>query len=242
MGFLTRLFSKPPVEISTDVYQLAAVGSTVTAIVEDQGVVLVDAGGRGSAPVIAAGLEAVGSSMDRVKLVVLTHHHPDHTGGLAAVVEMSSAFVAAHRLEAPIINGNAKMPDPHQNKLFATVVRPMVAAMSGPSAGVDHELDDGEFLPMGDDIRVVHTPGHTPGSICLLLTSCGVLIVGDALQHRSGRLSPPAAMVTQDAAQALDSIGKMAGLEFDTVAFGHFPPLRDNAREAVRRLADEASG
>ena len=55
MGFLTRLFSKPPVEISTDVYQLAAVGSTVTAIVEDQGVVLVDAGGRGSAPVIAAG-------------------------------------------------------------------------------------------------------------------------------------------------------------------------------------------
>ena len=203
--------------------------------------VLVDAGGRGSGPLIEAGLEAIGSSIESVALVVLTHHHPDHTGGLAGVVERSSASVAAHTLEAPIIDGSVRMPNPYRNKLFGAVAVPVVASINGPPVGVDHHLEDGDRLPVGDEIRVVHTPGHTQGSTCLLLEPRGVLIVGDALQYKSGRLGLPAALVTQDVEEATASIGKMAEFEFDTIAFSHFPPLRVNAGEAIKRLTGEAS-
>ena len=78
---------------------------------------------------------------------------------------------------------------------------------------------------MDRDIRTVHVPGHTPGSICLYLASEGVLIVGDALQYRFRRLSPPAAAVTQDSKQANESLKKLLKLDFDTIVFSHFPPL-----------------
>ncbi len=129
-------------------------------------------------------MEAIGSSIESVALVVLTHHHPDHTGGLAGVVERSSASVAAHTLEAPIIDGSVRMPNPYRNKLFGAVAVPVVASINGPPVGVDHHLEDGDRLPVGDEIRVVHTPGHTQGSTCLLLEPRGVLIVGDALQYK----------------------------------------------------------
>ena len=62
------------------------------------------------------------------------------------------------------------------------------------------------------------------------------LIVGDALQYHFGRLLPPARMVTQDMRQAEESVRKLSGFDFDTICFGHFRPLRGQAREAVTRL------
>jgi hypothetical protein len=58
---------------------------------------------------------------------------------------------------------------------------------------------------------------------------------------QAGRLGLPAALVTQDVEEATASIGKMAEFEFDTIAFSHFPPLRVNAGEAIKRLTGEAS-
>ena len=69
-----------PVKIAEGVYQLRAVGARVTAVTAGDGIVLGDAGGRGSVRSIAAGLKALGSSLDRVRLAVLTHYHPDHFG------------------------------------------------------------------------------------------------------------------------------------------------------------------
>jgi glyoxylase-like metal-dependent hydrolase (beta-lactamase superfamily II) len=99
-------------------------------------------------------------------------------------------------------------------------------------------LEDGDSLPGAQDITVVHTPGHTAGSICLYVASKKLVIVGDALQYRLRKLGPPASAVTQDPSLALESIAKLMRLDIETICFSHFPPLRRNARDALRRLVE----
>ncbi len=74
-----------PIKIADDVYQLRTLGARVTVLVNGGEAVLVDAGGRGSLGPIASGLEALDLSLEQVRLVVLTHYHPDHSGGLARI-------------------------------------------------------------------------------------------------------------------------------------------------------------
>jgi len=100
---------------------------------------------------------------------------------------------------------------------------------------VDLLLNDGDVLPTEPETRVIHVPGHTAGSICLYVVPNRVLIVGDALQYRFGRLSQPASNFTQNPAQARESVTRLLSVDFETICFGHFPPLKHDAREALRR-------
>ena len=230
-----------PIEVAPGVHQLRAIAARVTVLSHQGEVALVDAGAKGSLGPISSGLAALGLSLDQVSLVVLTHYHPDHSGGLDKLVEATAAKVAVHALESDIISGADPAPSPHRNVLLAGVTRPFVKTLYGRPVDVAYRLEDDDRLPVAEDVSVVHTPGHTAGSICLHLASKGVLIVGDVLQYRFRRLAPPAALVTRDPAQAIESLKKLLLLEFDTICFSHYPPLRRNARAALERLIESAA-
>ena len=225
-----------PLEVAEGVYQIRTLGANVTAIFSGRETLLVDAGARGSRPSIAAGMRSLGSSLDRVSLIVLTHYHPDHTGGLATLVKTTSAKVCAHRADAGYLDGTEPAPSPFSGELVASITRPFMGPLYGNSVQVDHSLEDGDTLLDDESVTVVHTPGHTPGSICLYMPSRRLMIVGDVLQYRRRRLSPPSASFTQDFSQAMKSLGKLLPLDFETICFSHYPPLRQNAREALSRL------
>ena len=230
-----------PIEVVPGIHQLRAIGARVTAILGQDGIVLVDAGGRGSLGLIAAGLQALGASVDQVKLIVLTHYHPDHSGGLRRLAEATRAKVAVHRHEERIISGTGPCPNPFHNRLLAWVTSPFIHLLYDHRARVEFLLDDGDALPLADGVQVIHTPGHTSGSICLYLAPQKLLIVGDALQHRSGRLSPPAFSVTHDSRQARESLEKLLAVDFETICFSHFPVLRRDARKALLQLVQKAA-
>ena len=82
-------------------------------------------------------------------------------------------------------------------------------------------------------LRVVHTPGHTPGHMCLLHQPTGVLFVGDALFHLRGLGHSWAAGCT-NAAVARASVSRLAELDFEVAAFTHGRELRTGARDAIR--------
>jgi glyoxylase-like metal-dependent hydrolase (beta-lactamase superfamily II) len=105
---------------------------------------------------------------------------------------------------------------------------------------VDTLLQDGDELPVLGGLRIVHTPGHTAGHIALHLPQLGVLIAGDALQRPRAGLTPPARLVTADWEESLRSLRRLAALDFDVLAFSHFPPLRRHAAAELRRLARQA--
>jgi glyoxylase-like metal-dependent hydrolase (beta-lactamase superfamily II) len=106
----------------------------------------------------------------------------------------------------------------------------------GP-ARVDLMLDDGDELPVFGGMRVVHAPGHTPGSISLHFPSRGVLVVGDAMQHKLGRLMLPSKLFSQDLSEAAASIRKIATLDFGTLCFSHFRTIMNGADRRVREFA-----
>ncbi len=224
------------VNVAPGIYQLRAMWARTTVLANGHDVLMVDAGGRGSLAMIRPALMEFDCCLADVHLIVLSHYHPDHSGGAAELVGATSAKVAAHCAEAAIIAGDEPFPPPMKGRLMAGVTRPARHLVQGKPVAVDYSLVDGEVLPWREKVQVVHTPGHTPGSICLHIPGSKLLVAGDALQHKLGRLYLPAPGVTWDRRQARDSIEKLKSLDFETICFSHFPPLRHDAKKAVEEL------
>jgi glyoxylase-like metal-dependent hydrolase (beta-lactamase superfamily II) len=83
----------------------------------------------------------------------------------------------------------------------------------------------------------VHTPGHTPGSVCLYSRAHRLLIVGDVLQVIRGQVSLPSSVFTEDMALARRSIARLAELDVDTICFAHYPTWREGGAAALRALS-----
>ncbi len=209
----------------------AAVSVNVFAIPEAE-VTLVDAGIAGSLERIERGLAEIGRSLADVRRVVVTHGHPDHAG-TAADLEAAGAEVCIHPADFERLKVGVRdaLRRPSRGRLFASVVRPPIAI---------RPLEDGDVLPILGGLRVVHTPGHTPGSICLYAARDRILFTGDTLQVRRGRVVFASRIYSDDYAAAKASVRKMAALDVATIVFSHYPPWTDQANEALEALADRA--
>ncbi len=225
-------------EIMPGVYQTRVPGARVTLLLEGT-LSLIDTGNRGSLPFITHAMRKLGRSVKELELVILTHYHPDHAGGLAEVVKASSPVVAVHENEAGAIGGLYPVPNPFRNPFIAHLAAPILYMMQSQPVMVNRLLRDGDELPTGGGARVVHAPGHTPGSICLYLPARKLLIVGDALRYRFRRLSLPPASVTWDIQMAQQSLKKLLALDFEAICFSHSGALLSNGHEALESLAKQ---
>ena len=126
-------------------------------------------------------LKSVGDEQLDIKFIVLTHGHIDHAGAVKEVKEATGAEVCVHTDDAKSISGQD-----------GRLIGMLVAGLSYPAPPVpDRLLKDGDSIHLGDlHFGVLHTPGHTPGGICLL--GNGVLFTGDTLfNYGVGRTDLP---------------------------------------------------
>jgi glyoxylase-like metal-dependent hydrolase (beta-lactamase superfamily II) len=100
---------------------------------------------------------------------------------------------------------------------------------------VARRLADGDVLDVGGGLRIVHTPGHSPGHVSLLHEPTRVLITGDALFNVLGVRWPPRIFCT-DFTLTQRTAHVLGELEYDVAAFTHGPEITDGARERVRRF------
>ena len=168
---------------------------------------IVDTGVAGSDGAIGESLKAIGLDWPAVGHVIVTHMHPDHFGSADAV--MTNAAGATGYAASPDI-GAFDTPRP-----FTTV------------ADGDHVFG----------LRIVGTPGHTPGHICVLDEVGGLLVAGDAVIVKDGVLQGPDPENTMDMPTALQSVKKLAGLTFDTLLVGHGDPILTGASKEMARVA-----
>ncbi|MFN2244943.1 MAG: MBL fold metallo-hydrolase [Anaerolineae bacterium] len=202
-------------------------GSTLT---------LVDTGMPGSEEAILAYIDSLGLDAGDLARMVITHHHLDHVGGIAAMKRRTAALVLAHPDDAGLISGEQSPPpasSPLMRFLF-WLVAPLMPTLE--PVPVDVTVQDGERLDLLGGATVVHVPGHTPGSIALHFPAERLLICGDTIDHRRGRLGPPPKPFTEDMDQALASIRRMSELEFDVLCPGHGAPIVGGADQQVRAL------
>lgn len=203
-----------------------SVGDLVNSVAfrdADGSVTLVDAGLklRFARRRLRAGLAAIGATPADVRRVVVTHAHVDHAGGLAQLVEDSGAAVLAHEREAVYLR-DGRTPRPQRGRRG-----------SFPAVTVAEEFLDGALLPVAGGLRVVHTPGHTPGHVSLLHEPTGVLVTGDALFNVRGIRYSPGWLCTDPDLNRKSADG-LGDLDFEVAVFMHGPEVRQGAREAVR--------
>lgn len=141
--------------------------------------------------------------------IILTHTHWDHFGDLAVLKEKTEAPVYVHPLD------QANLESPGADGL------PMIMPIRGANA--DHLIEEGDTLEVGTlKFKVIHTPGHSPGGICLYCPEHKMLISGDTLfQGSIGNLSFP----TASPEDMWKSLEKLAKLPKDTNVYpGHGDP------------------
>ena len=202
---------------------------------------LIDAGLAGSAERIFARIEAMGRRVDDLQQIVITHHHGDHTGALADVVERTDAQVMVHPLDAPVVRGERAPPGPNATG-FWRLLTPILArgVRPAPAARVDRELADGDEVDLDGGAKVLHVPGHTAGSIALHLPKRKLLFAGDAAVNTLG-LGPPSGpfgVFNESQANARESFRRLAELDLDVACFGHGKPLDKDASVAFRRAVE----
>jgi glyoxylase-like metal-dependent hydrolase (beta-lactamase superfamily II) len=210
----------------------------VTLVVDPgRGNMLVDTGLPGQRDLIEGGLGEVGLTLEDVTPIVVTHQDLDHVGSLHALVEASGARVLAHEIEAPFIDGRRRPRFATPERLAqAPEMRPIVERFQ--FTAVDETLRDGSRLDVAGGVLVVHTPGHTPGHICLYLERSGTLIAGDALTAGDGRLQGPNPTATLDMEAAMRSVRRLAELDVETIVCYHGGVVREEASSQLRRVAE----
>jgi metallo-beta-lactamase class B len=152
-----------PVRLHGNTYYVGTHGLTALLITSPQGHVLIDGALPNSAPLILENIRTLGFRVEDVRLILNSHVHYDHAGGLAALQRASGARVAASAASAPVLEQGTSMEgDPQHGELFPI-----------PPVRNVQRFADGETLRVGPIALTAHlTPGHTPGGTTWTWRSC----------------------------------------------------------------------
>ena len=152
-----------PFRIHGNTWYVGTHGLSALLITSPQGHVLIDGGLPESAPLIEANVRALGFRMRDVKVILNSHTHFDHSGGIAALARASGAAVAASRASAAVLARGASGPDDPQYGILPPFAPVPVARV----------VADGDTVRVGPIALIAHlTPGHTPGSTTWSWRSC----------------------------------------------------------------------
>lgn len=219
-----------------------------TILIDEDSWTLIDTGMPGSAAAIVELAKQAGVGDRPLKAILLTHQDLDHIGGLPGVLEATggSATAYAHPADSGAINGTSPMLKMSPERLagFLQQASDEVRAQfertfHNPSRpNVDREFADGEPLPFGGGLTVIHTPGHTPGHVCLYHRASKTLIAGDALVAKDGKLMGPNPPVTPDMPAALASLKKLLPFDIEGVICYHGGWVPGDAKARFAELAE----
>ncbi len=203
------------------IHQIGGAGfdSNIYLII-DKTIALIDAGTGMSFEKVKENLSKFNLKPSDIKLIINTHCHYDHVGGNRDFVRVAGCQVAIHEFEAELLrkgDGTTTLAAG-----FGENLEPL---------GAVRRLRDGDKIELGELIlNVLHTPGHTAGSICLYGPKRRILFSGDTVfQDGVGRTDLP----TSDAAALRTSIEGLLKLDVQNIYPGHGPLVEKNAHACI---------
>lgn len=217
-------------------------GGQVNAFLIEDGtdLTLIDTLYETDARLVHQEIRRLGRSISDLKRIVLTHAHRSHLGGLADLKRQSGATLYAHPWEADIIAGERKaqpvtiLP---RRPLRAYVPFQLGLALGlgkHPPCRIDETLAEEDEI---GGLRVLHTPGHTPGHLAFYSEEHAVLLSGDSIATWP-RFEAGWPAFNLNPQQQRDSIRRLAALEPRKVGVGHGSPISEEAAERIHTLVE----
>ena len=232
---------------------LHRVGSDIVnsyLVVDSEGVTVIDAGLPGYWSRLQAELAAIGKSVADVRALILTHGDTDHIGFAARLYRDAGVVPYIHEADVPRAHLEVKKPNSGWGpvKVGALASFLFYSARNGglrikPAAELQ-TVADGTTLDVPGSPRIIHVPGHTPGSIAVHVPAVDALFLGDTMTTRNvltGVTGPKPAPFTLEPDQAVASLDKIADLDATWVLPGHGPAWDGGVPEAVRQIRAAAA-
>lgn len=213
---------------------------------DNKDAILVDAGFPGQTELFREAVEKAGLTFEKISKIIITHQDIDHVGSLGDIIKKldGKVEVIAHEIEKPYITGEKtpiklaqleenKASLPEGKKEFYEVFK---ASYAKVKANVSRTVIDGDVIPYCGGIKVIHTPGHTPGHICFYHRNSKTFIAGDGMNIEQGVLTGPNESSTYDMQEAVKSIEKLAHYDIQNIVCYHSGLYSNNANEAIKAL------
>lgn len=208
-------------------------------LVHNDDLILIDTLFDPDAQVILDQIQRLGKNVRDLKHIVLTHGHRAHLGGLAKLKQLSNAPIYAHPWEADIVSGDRPQQGVSLRPMKGIQVWPILffGTLLGPlsnhkPAPVDTLIDEGAQI---GPLRVLHTPGHTPGHLAFYWQERRALFTGDAFVTWP-LICPgwPNAMLNEK--ETWESLRRMAEMDVAVIGVGHGDPITQNGAQVMRDL------
>jgi glyoxylase-like metal-dependent hydrolase (beta-lactamase superfamily II) len=219
-------------------------------VVDGDGVTIIDAGLPRYWRLLNRELAQLGRTIDDVRALILTHGDTDHIGfagqlyrekKIPAYLFPSDADRAHLKVKKPSSGWGPVKIGPLAGFLWYSALE---GGLKIPPAGDLLPVEDGQVLDVPGKPRIIHTPGHTPGSIAVHVTAVDALFVGDEMTTRNvltGVKGPKPAPFTLDPVQAMTSLDRISDVDATWMLPGHGPAWNGGVAEAVRLIREAAA-
>lgn len=222
-------------EIHPGIHQVPGLRwSNAYLLVDEERLTLIDAGVPGDANKLLRYIKEIGISPHRLEQVVLTHSHPDHTGPIERLRRDTGAVITAHP-------NDTLSSQHHASPVLHYPGQPLSLGWQVPflhGIPVQRLVQDGDTIPVLGGLQVIHTPGHTPGSICLYAAQHGVLFTGDTLLSDGLCFRRPVPFPGTNFRDYRASVERLSSLQFEVACVGHGQPLRHGGTLRLQDMLD----
>lgn len=202
-------------KVTNNVYALDSTKGNYAYIVIGEEIVLVDTGRPGQGKGILKELESLNIKPQDIKHILLTHHDVDHIGNLALLEAETGAKVWASKEDIPYIRGEKNREG---IKRLVSIIMKVKKPENINSYPEDRKIGD---------IKVIPSPGHTPGHVCVLHKD--VLFAGDLIRTSKGQVETMSSFMNWNTDLSKESAKKVANLSFNWICPAHGEPVeRDN--------------
>ncbi|MEK7215311.1 MAG: MBL fold metallo-hydrolase [Chloroflexota bacterium] len=233
-------------EIVPGVYRVEGIAGSNAVLLAGEQMAVVDTGFPGNGEAIVGYIKSIGRSPRDLRWIINTHHHFDHSGSADELHQLTGASIVAHRDEVvPAKDGRTLLrkgvegePIPIWYRWLFHGHRPGAPDRPIHDTVVHEMVGHGDRMEVLGGLRFLHTPGHTPGSLTLVLEGQQMLFLGDSVINNVNRLSRPLMWDRKKRRQLDASLRSLRELDAEVACFGHGPPLQELVMERVRSLTD----